>query len=195
MQAFFTNLPLLLLFMASATAMRLWSEERKVGSVELLFTLPVTITQAVVGKFLAAWVFLGIALALTFPMVLTVAYLGDPDGGLIAVGYLASFLMAGGFLAVGCFFSAVTKSQVIAVVLSVVACAALVFAGMPTTLNYLSTFLPAGLVSAVEGTSFLTHFESLQRGVVQFRDLAYFVVLIVGWIAACTVILDERKAR
>ncbi len=194
MQAFFTNLPLLLLFMASATAMRLWSEERKVGSVELLFTLPVTITQAVVGKFLAAWVFLGIALALTFPMVLTVAYLGDPDGGLIAVGYLASFLMAGGFLAVGCFFSAVTKSQVIAVVLSVVACAALVFAGMPTTLNYLSTFLPAGLVSAVEGTSFLTHFESLQRGVVQFRDLAYFVVLIVGWIAACTVILDERKA-
>jgi ABC-2 type transport system permease protein len=194
LQMFFMNLPLLFVFMVPSTAMRLWAEERKVGSVELLFTLPVTITQAVLGKFFAAWVFLGIALALTFPMVLTVAYLGDPDGGLIATGYVGSFLMAGGFLAVGCFFSALSKNQVIAFVLSVVACAVLVFAGMPTTLNYLSSFLPAGLVSAVAGMSLQEHFESMQKGILQFKDLAYFVLLIAGWIAACTIILDERKA-
>ncbi|HNS19470.1 MAG TPA: ABC transporter permease [Sedimentisphaerales bacterium] len=194
MMTFFVNIPLLFIFMVPATAMRLWAEERKVGSVELLFTLPITITQAVIGKFLAAWVFLGIALALTFPMVLTVAYLGDPDGGLIAAGYVGSFLMAGTFLAVGCFFSAMSKNQVIAFVLSVVACAILVFAGVPSTLDYLSTFLPAGLVSAIENMSLQQHFDSLQRGVVRFKDLAYFVVLIVGWVAACTVVLDERKA-
>jgi ABC-2 type transport system permease protein len=194
LRAFFMNLPLLFIFMVPATAMRLWAEERKVGSVELLFTLPVTIGQAVAGKFLAAWLFLGIALALTFPMVITVFYLGHPDVGLIVTGYLGSFLMAGGFLAVGCFFSALSKNQVIAFVLSVVACGALVFAGMPTTQNYLSTFLPAGLVSAVEGMSFQTHFDSMQKGVLQFRDLAYFILLIAGWVAACAVVLDERKA-
>jgi ABC-2 type transport system permease protein len=194
MQPFFVNLPLLFIFLVPATAMRLWAEERKVGSVELLFTLPITIAQAVIGKFLAAWAFLGIALALTFPMVITVAYLGDPDKGLIVTGYLGSFLMAGGFLAIGCFFSAVSKNQVIAFVLSLVACAVLVFAGMPTALNYASTFLPTGFVSLLKGVSFQEHFESLQRGVVQFNDLAFFVFLIVGWVAACTVILDERKA-
>jgi len=195
MTAFFKNLPLLFVFMVPSTAMRLWAEERKVGSIELLLTLPITIPQAVLGKFFAAWLFLGIALALTFPMVITVAYLGDPDGGLIVTGYLGSLLMAGGFLAIGCFFSALSKNQVISFVLSVVACAVLVFAGMPTTLNYISTFFPAGLVSAVEGMSFQTHFESMQKGVVKFGDLSYFILLIVGWIAACTIILDERKAR
>jgi len=194
MQPFFTNLPLLFIFMVPATAMRLWAEERKVGSIELLFTLPITIWQAVIGKFLAAWAFLGIALALTFPMVLTVIYLGHPDIGLIVTGYLGSFLMAGGFLAIGCFFSAVSKNQVIAFVLSVVACAVLVFAGMPTTLNYVATVLPAGFATAIKGMSLQEHFESLQRGVVQFKDLAYFALLIVGWVAACTVVLDERKA-
>lgn len=194
LQPFFMNLPLLFVFMVPSTAMRLWAEERKVGSIELLFTLPITITQAVLGKFLAAWMFLGIALALTFPLVITVAYLGHPDPGLIATGYLGSFLMAGGFLAIGSFFSALSKNQVIAFVLSVVACGVLVFAGMPTTLNYLSSFLPAGLVSAVEGLSFQEHFESIQKGILQLKDVAYFIILIAGWIAACTVILDERKA-
>jgi ABC-2 type transport system permease protein len=194
LQPFFMNLPLLFIFMVPATAMRLWAEERKVGSIELLFTLPVTIPQAVLGKFLAAWAFLAIALALTFPMVLTVFYLGDPDPGLIATGYLGSFLMAGGFLAIGSFFSALSKNQVIAFVLSVVACGVLVFAGMPTTLNHLSAFLPAGLVGAIENFSFQQHFESMQKGILQFKDLAYFVILIAGWIAACTIILDERKA-
>jgi len=195
MSAFFKNLPLLFVFMVPSTAMRLWSEERKVGSIELLLTLPITITQAVLGKFFAAWLFLGIALALTFPMVMTVSYLGDPDVGLIVTGYLGSFLMAGGFLAIGCFFSALSKNQVISFVLSVVACAVLVFAGMPSTLSYLSTFLPIGLVSAIEGMSFQTHFESIQKGLLWFGDLSYFVLLIVGWIAACTIVLDERKAR
>jgi ABC-2 type transport system permease protein len=194
LQPFFMNLPLLFVFMVPSTAMRLWAEERKVGSIELLFTLPVTITQAVLGKFLAAWVFLGIALAMTFPIVITVAYLGNPDPGLIATGYLGSFLMAGGFLAIGGFFSALSKNQVIAFVLSVVACGVLVFAGMPTTLNYLSSFLPGGLVSAIAGLSFQEHFESIQKGILQFKDVAYFIILIAGWIAACTVILDERKA-
>lgn len=192
--AFFNNLPMLFVFMVPATAMRLWAEERKVGSIELLFTLPITVAQAVIGKFLAAWLFLGIALALTFPMVLTVCYLGDPDMGLIFTGYLASFLMAGGFLAVGCFFSALSKNQVISFVLSVVACAVLVFCGMPTTMNYLSSFMPTSMAMAVSAFSFQTHFESLLRGVIQFKDISYFIILIIGWIFACGIILDERKA-
>lgn len=195
MRAFFMNLPLLFVFMVPATAMRLWAEERKVGSIELLLTLPITVTQAVLGKFLAAWLFLAIALALTFPMPITVCYLGDPDIGLIITGYLGSLLMAGGFLAIGCFFSALSKNQVISFVLSVVACAVLIFAGMPTTLNYLSTFLPAGLVTAIENMSFQNHFESIQKGVLEFKDFSYFVLLIVGWVAACSIILDERKAN
>ncbi len=194
MSRFFMNLPLLFVFMVPSTAMRLWAEERKVGSVELLFTLPITIRQAVLGKFLAAWVFLTIALALTFPMVITVAYLGDPDMGLILTGYIGSWLMAGGFLAIGCFFSALSKNQVISFVLAVVACAVLVFAGMPTTQNFLSSFLPHGLVGAIENMGFQTHFDSIQRGILKFSDLSYFVILIAGWVAACTVVLDERKA-
>jgi ABC-2 type transport system permease protein len=195
MRAFFMNLPLLFVFMVPSTAMRLWAEERKVGSIELLFTLPITITQAVLGKFFAAWLFLVIALALTFPMVITVCYLGEPDIGLIITGYLGSVLMAGGFLAIGCFFSALSKNQVISFVLSVVACAVLVFAGMPTTLSYVSTFLPAGMVSAIGNMSFQAHFESIQRGVLKFGDLSYFILLIIGWIVACSIVLDDRKAR
>jgi ABC-2 type transport system permease protein len=194
MRAFFMNLPLLFVFMVPSTAMRLWAEERKVGSIELLFTLPITITQAVLGKFFAAWLFLVIALALTFPMVITVCYLGEPDIGLIITGYLGSILMAGGFLAIGCFFSALSKNQVISFVLSVVACAVLVFAGMPTTLSYVSTFLPAGMVSAIGNMSFQAHFESIQRGVLKFGDLSYFILLIIGWIVACSIVLDDRKA-
>ena len=194
MRAFFINLPLLFVFMVPATAMRLWAEECKTGSIELLLTLPIRVVDAVLGKFFAAWVFLVIALALTFPMVITVCYLGQPDIGLIATGYLGSIMMAGGFLAIGCFFSAVSKNQVISFVLSVVACAILVFAGMPTTMNYLSTFLPAGLVSAVSNMSFQVHFESVQKGVLEFKDLSYFILLIVGWLTASSIILNERKA-
>ena len=194
MLPFFNNLPLLFVFMVPSTAMRLWSEERKSGSIELLLTLPITVKQAVIGKFLAAWSFLGIALLLTFPVPVTVCYLGDPDIGVMIAGYIGSFLMAGGFLAIGCFFSALTKNQVVSFILAVVACAMLVYAGMPTTLNYLSTMLPGGMVTAIESFSFQTHFESILRGVIELKDLAYFLILIVGWVSACSVILNERKA-
>jgi ABC-2 type transport system permease protein len=194
MRVFFMNMPLLFIFMVPSATMRLWAEERKAGSIELLFTLPITITQAVLGKFFAAWLFLVIALALTFPMVITVCYLGEPDIGLIFTGYIGCVLMAGGFLAIGCFFSAVSKNQVISFVLSVVACAVLVFAGMPTTLNYLSTFSPAGLVLAIENMSFQTHFESIQKGLLQFKDIFYFVLLIAGWLIAGGIVLDKTKA-
>ena len=194
LRVFFGNLPLLFVFMVPSTAMRLWSEERKTGTIELLLTLPITVTQAVWGKFLAAWAFLGIALLLTFPMPLTVYYLGNPDTGMIIVGYLGSLLTAGAFLAIGSFFSALSKNQVISFILSVVACAILVYAGMPTTINYLSAYLPGGILKMVEQMSFLTHYESIQKGVLEFRDVAYFVILIIGWIWACTIILDEKKA-
>ncbi len=191
---FFSNMPLLFVFLVPATAMRLWSDERRVGSIEFLMTLPVTVAQAVMAKFFAAWLFLVIALALTFPMVITVCVLGDPDNSLLISGYAGSALMAGAFLAVGCFFSAISKNQVISFVLSVVACAILVFAGMPTTLNYLLSFLPNGLVMAIGGMSLQSHFDSIQKGVIEFKDLSYFILLITGWLYATSYILDERKA-
>lgn len=193
MWLFFSNLPLLFVFMVPSTAMRMWSEERRSGSIELLMSLPITVTQAVLGKFVAAWLFIGIALILTFPMPVTVCYLGDPDIGLIITGYLGSFLMAGGFLAIGCFFSALTKSQVISFILAVVACGVLVYAGRSTTLDYLSALLPVGMLKAVESMSLETHFDSIARGVLEFKDLSYFALLIVGWIIGCCVVLDERK--
>ncbi len=194
MYLFFSNLPLLFVFMVPSAAMRLWSEERRSGSIELLMSLPITVRQAVLGKFVAAWLFLAIALALTFPMPITVCYLGKPDIGLIITGYLGSFLMAGAFLAIGCFFSALSKSQVISFILSVVACAVFVYAGLPTTQNYLSTLLPAGMLKVIESASLQTHFESIQRGVLEFKDISYFVLLIVGWVICCCIVLDERKA-
>lgn len=194
LRLFFSNLPLLFVFMVPSVAMRLWAEERKSGSVELLLTLPVTVSQAVLGKFLAAWGFMGIALLLTLPLPLTVAYLGNPDGGQISVGYLGAFLMTGGFLAIGSFFSALTKNQVISFILSVVACAVLVFAGNPTTLNYLSTTLSPALINVVESLSFQNHFDSMMRGVLELKDISYFAILIAAWIYACMMILEERKA-
>ncbi|ARN56240.1 ABC transporter permease [Sedimentisphaera salicampi] len=194
MHLFFENLPLLFVFIVPSVAMRLWAEERKTGSIELLFTLPITVSQAVLGKFFAAWAFLAVGLGLTFPMPMTVSYLGNPDGGLIAAGYLASLLMAGGFLAIGIFFSALCKNQVISFILSVVACAVFVFSGMPSTMGYLDTFLPGGMVQAAAGLSFQNHFDSMQKGIIRLSDLGYFAVMIAGWVYACTIILDERKA-
>lgn len=194
LRIFFENLPWLFLVLVPATAMRLWAEERRTGSIELLLTLPITVTQAVLGKFFAAWTFIAIALVLTFPLPATVAYLGDPDGGLIATGYIGSFLLAGSFLAIGSFFSAVSKNQVISLILTVVACIILIFAGMPTTLNYLSGIVPAPAVGVVESFSLQNHFDSTLRGVIEFKDISYFLILIVGWIGACSIILNERKA-
>jgi len=194
LRLFFANLPLLFIFMVPSAAMRLWAEERKSGSIEFLLTLPITVLQAVLGKFFAAWAFLGIVLLLTFPMPVTACYLGQPDAGLIITGYLGSFLLAGSFLAIGSFFSAMTKNQVISFILSVAACGVLVYAGMPTTVNYLSSMLPAGAVNVVQSLSIQSHFDSILKGVIEFQDMAYFVILIVAWISACAIVLEERKA-
>jgi len=194
LRLFFQWIPILFVFMVPSTAMRLWSEERKTGSIELLLTLPITTTQAVLGKFVAAWIFLGIALLLTFPFPITVFYLGAPDPGPIVTGYLGSFLMAGAYLAVGCFFSALSKNQVISFILAVVACAVLFSIGLPTTVDYLSGLLPKSSLAAVENLSFQTHFESMQKGIVAFKDVTYFILMIIGWVWACCIILEERKA-
>ncbi|PIE35973.1 ABC transporter permease [candidate division KSB3 bacterium] len=192
---FFDNLPLLFMFMVPSVAMRLWAEERRSGSIELLLTLPITVLQAVLGKFMAAWAFLGIALLLTFPMPMTVAYLGNPDVGLIGLGYFGNFLMAGALLAVGSFFSAISKSQIISFILSVVVCALLIYAGAPTTLKFLTAFLPRGLVDAIESIGLPGHIDPMLKGILNMYDVAYFLLMIVGWIASCCIILDERKAN
>ena len=194
MRVFFTWLPMLFVFMVPSAAMRLWSEERRSGSIELLFTLPITVPQAVLGKFAAAWSFLALALLLTIPMPLTVCYLGKPDIGQIITGYMGSFLLAGGYLALGSFFSALSKNQVISFILSVVACAILFSIGLPTTMNYLSGVVPVSMLDAMEYLSFQGHFESMQRGVVALSDITYFVFMIAGWVWACCVMLEERKA-
>ncbi len=194
LQPFFSFHPWLYLFLVPAVSMRLWSEERKTGSIELLLTLPVTMWQAVLGKFLAAWAFVGIALVLTFPMWITVNYLGQPDNGVIFASYIGSLLMAGGFLAIGACLSAATRNQVIAFILTVVVCFLLLLAGFPLVLDFFRALLPAVLVDAVAGLSFLTHFNAISRGVLDLRDLLFFVLTIVFWLAASAVVIDLKKA-
>lgn len=192
---FFQFHPWLYLFLIPAISMRLWSEERKTGTVELLMTLPLTLGDAVLGKFLAAWAFTGIALALTFPIWLTVNYLGDPDNIIILVSYLGSFLMAGGFLAIGACISATTKNQVIAFVVSLVVCLLFVLAGYPVVLDFFSGWAPPALVQAIGSLSFLTHYSALTKGVVDLRDVLYFAVLIGFWLYANTVVIEMKKAE
>ncbi|MBP7624418.1 MAG: ABC transporter permease subunit, partial [Xanthomonadales bacterium] len=165
LQPFFGFHPWLYLFLIPAVAMRLWAEERKSGSIELLLTLPVTMGQAVLGKFLAAWAFVGIALALTFPIWITVNYLGDPDNGVIVASYLGSLLMAGAFLAVGSCLSAMTRNQVVAFILTVVACFLLLLSGFPMVLDFFRGLgWPQGVIDAISGLSFLTHFNAISKG-------------------------------
>jgi ABC-2 type transport system permease protein len=191
---FFTFHPWLYLFLVPALSMRLWSEERKSGSIELLMTQPVTLWDAVLGKFLAAWIFIALALALTFPIWITVNYLGHPDNGAILAAYLGSLLLAGGFLAVGSFMSALTRNQVVAFILAVVACFALLLAGFPIVLDLFRSWLPQALTDAVASLSFLAHYDSIQKGVVDVRDLLYFALLIGFFLLATTITLELRKA-
>ena len=190
---FFTFHPCLYLFLVPALSMRLWAEERKSGSIELLVTLPLELWEAVLGKFLAAWAFTLLALALTFPIWVTVNYLGTPDNGAILAAYIGSGLMAGGFLAVGSCISATTKNQVVAFILSVVACFVLLLAGFPLVLDVFSGWAPQALVDAVASLSFLTHFQSISRGVIDFRDLVYFALLIAACLYANTIVLAIKR--
>ena len=192
---FFTYHPWLYLFLIPALSMRLWAEERKSGSIELLMTLPVSLWQAVLGKYLAAWCFAGIALALTFPIWLTVNYLGSPDNGAIFAGYIGSFLMAGGFLAIGACLSAATRNQVIAFILTAVVCFAFLLSSVPIVLNLVQGWAPQFVTDAIASLSFLTHFASISKGVIDVRDIIYFVLLIAVWLCANAIVLDMKKAE
>ncbi|MDP6833225.1 MAG: ABC transporter permease subunit [Alphaproteobacteria bacterium] len=194
LKPFFNFHPWLYLFLVPAIAMRLWAEERKSGSIELLLTLPLSLWSTVVGKYLAAWVFIGIALGLTFPMWLTVSYLGQPDHGVIVASYVGSMLMAGGYLAIGACISAATKNQVIAFVISVVACFLFTVSGAPIVLDFYASWAPQTLLDAIASFSFLTHFNAIQNGVIDLRDLIYFVSLILFWLFANLLIVDLKKA-
>jgi ABC-2 type transport system permease protein len=174
--------------------MRLWSEERKSGTIELLMTLPVTLAETVVGKFLAAWCFTGIALALTFPMWITCNYLGNPDNTVIAAGYIGSLFMAGGFLAIGSCISAFTKNQVIAFVISVVICFLFIVSGFPLVLDFFRSWAPQAIVNLISSFSFLQHFNSIQKGVIDARDVVYFGSLIAFWLYANTLVISAKKA-
>ncbi len=194
LQSFFTFHPWLYLFLIPAISMRIWAEERKAGSIELLLTLPIRMSQAVWGKFLAAWAFIAIALAGTLPMWLTVNYLGSPDNGVILAAYIGSLLMAGAYLAVGICISACTKSQVIAFVVSLMVCFLFTLAGFPLVLDMFSAWLPDGITRAVARLSFLSHFQAITRGVIDLRDLIFFCAFIVAWLYASAIVIDLKKA-
>src|SRR5688572_7861084 len=177
--AFFLWHPWLYLFLVPAIGMRLWSEERRLGTIELLLTMPITAWQAIVGKFLASWLFLGLALVITFPVIWTVNYLGNPDNGVIFCGYIGSFLLAGGYLAISCMTSAITRNQVISFILSVVICLFLILAGWPPVTKMLDQLSESPwLVETVAAISVMTHFEGFQRGVLDARDVIFFLILM-----------------
>jgi len=191
---FFQFHPWLYLFLVPSIAMRLWAEERRSGTVELLLTLPLTTWQAVLGKFLAAWLFVGLALLLTFPVWLSVNYLGQPDNGVIVAGYIGSWLMAGGFLAIGACMSALTRNQVVAFILSVVVCFGFLLSGLPMVMDLFSGWAPQALLDAIADFSFLAHFAAISKGVIDLRDLIYFALVITFWLLANTIVLEIKKA-
>ena len=194
LRAFFEWHPWIFLFLIPAVAMRLWADEWRTGTIELMLTLPITLKEVIVGKFLAAWLFIAIGLFLTFPLVLTVLYLGDPDVGAISCAYLGSFLMAGAYLSVGSMTSSFTRNQVISFILSLVICLFLVLAGWSPVTDVLSGWAPAWIVDVVSGFSFMPHFASIQRGVLDLRDLAYYLSVIFFMLFVNGVILQNRRA-
>jgi ABC-2 type transport system permease protein len=194
LEPFFRFHPWLYLFLVPAIGMRLWAEERKSGTVELLLTLPITPTEAVLGKFLAAWFFIGLALLLTFPIWITVNILGNPDNGVIVAAYIGSWLMAGGFLAISACLSAATRNQVVAFILSVVVCFLFLLSGLPMVLDLFRGWLPQPMIDGIANLSFLVHFSSISRGVLDLRDLLYFGLVIGFWLMANQIVLELRKA-
>lgn len=194
LRSFFQWHPWLYLFLIPALSMRLWAEERRSGTLELLLSLPITVIEAVVAKFLAAWTFTAITIALTLPMWLTVNYLGSPDNGVILTSYLGSLLMAGGYLAIGSCMSAFTRNQVIAFVLTAVVSLLFVLSGFPMVLDMFSLWTPELVVRAIASFSFLTHFDAISKGVIDLRDLVYFIALLAFWLFATVVIVEAKKA-
>lgn len=195
LQPFFDMHSWLYLVLVPAATMSMWAEERASGTLELLFSLPVTISQAVLGKFLAAWAFIGICLALTFPIWITVNYLGDPDNGVILAGYVGSWLMAGAFLSIGVCMSTVTRSQIVAFILTASVCFLLLLVGQPQVLDFLQDTVPPKLIGAMGQLSLSRHAGAIARGVLDLRDLVYFFATIVAWLAASVVVLDLKRTR
>ncbi len=195
LEPFFQNNPWLFLLFCPAVAMRLWSEERRAGTIESLLTLPISTAGAVLGKFLAAWAFTSLALLLTFPMWITVNILGDPDNGTIFAGYLGSILIMGGYLAIGSCISALTRAQVLAFIVSVLVCFIFLMMGLPLITNIISGWAPAILVNGLGALSLMTHAGSIARGVLDFRDLFYFVALIATFLLASVIIIDAKREQ
>jgi len=195
LQPFFEFHPWLYLIMIPALAMGLWADERKTGTIELLLTLPIRLGDAVLGKFLAAWVLAGIALLLTFPIWITVNYLGSPDNGVIVAGYIGSWLMAGAYLSVGSCMSAVTRSPVTAFILTVSICFLFVASGSSIVLDSFPGWTPQLFKDAIAEMSFLTHFDSISRGVLDIRDMLFFAVFIFAWLLASAIVIEIKKAN
>jgi ABC-2 type transport system permease protein len=193
--SFFRWHPWLMMVFVSAVSMRAWADERRQHTVELLFTLPCTLSQAVVGKFLAGWAFMGLCLILTFPTVITVSWLGDPDLKAIFAGYIGSFLVAGAFLAVGNFCSSLTKSQVISLIVSIIICFTLILVGFPPVTQFLAGAMPQTAVDFIASFGVIPHFESMQRGVIDLRDLIYFASVIGLMLLATQITLTNKAAR
>lgn len=193
LKVFFSFHPWLYLFFMPAIAMRLWAEEQKTGTLELIMTLPMGLLSAVLGKFFAAWIFAAIALMLTFPIWITVNMLGNPDNGVILASYLGSLLMAGGYLAIGACLSAVTSNQVIAFVTGVFVCFLFTVSGSALVLDFAREVLPQPLVGTLASMSLATHFQAIQGGVIDLRDIVFFVTLIGGWLGANAILIDLKR--
>ncbi|AWL12587.1 hypothetical protein HMF8227_02129 [Saliniradius amylolyticus] len=191
---FFNFHPWLYLFLVPAIAMRSWAEERKSGTIELLMTLPITTWQAVLAKFIAAWLVLGLALVLTFPLWLTVNYLGNPDNGVILAAYLGSWLMSGAFLAIGLCMSALSRNQVVAFILAIVVCFLFVLSGSNIVLDAFTGWLPTILLDTLASFSFLTHFEAMAKGVIALNDVGYFVIVTLVWLYGSFIAIEQNKA-
>jgi ABC-2 type transport system permease protein len=194
LEPFFVWHPWLYLFLVPAVGMRMWSEERRLGTIELLLTMPVTPWQAIMGKFLAAWAVVGLALGLTFPVWITVNYLGHPDNGVIVASYLGSFLMGGAYLAITAMTSAMTRNQVVAFIVSVVIALFLVLAGYPPVTNLLVQWARPWFVEGIAAFSLMTHFESIQKGVLDSRDILFFFSIILFSLFTTSVIIRAHRA-
>lgn len=194
LRSFFVWHPWLYLFLVPAAGMRLWSEDRRLGTMELLLTMPITTWQAIIGKFIASWLFLAISLLLTFPIIFTVNYLGDPDNGAILTGYMGSFLMAGGYLSIASMTSAMTRNQVVSFIISVVICLFLILCGYPPVTDLLVTWAPAWVVQMVTSISVMTHFDAFQKGIIDSRNLLFFLSLMAFSLFTTGVIIRSHRS-